>query len=103
MGFSKIKKIESIGEKQTYDITVNNNHNFLCNGHVIHNSGYRGELKIILTNHGSEVFHIKNGDRIAQCIFSNALTDKWVGFEEVNQKSDNTERNITGFGSSGIK
>jgi dUTP pyrophosphatase len=66
-------------------------------------SGYRGELKIILTNHGDKVFHIKNGDRIAQCIFSNALTNKWVSLDEVNEISDNTERSESGFGSSGIK
>ena len=32
-------------------------------------SDYRGEIKIILINHGSTPFHVKVGDRVAQLVF----------------------------------
>jgi dUTP pyrophosphatase len=65
-------------------------------------SGYRGELKIILTNHGDEVFHIKKGDRIAQCVFSSVLNDNFVDLQQVDEISDDTDRGADGFGSTGV-
>jgi dUTP pyrophosphatase len=65
-------------------------------------SGYRGELKIILTNHGDKYFHIAKGDRIAQCVFSSVLTKQFVSLEEVSEISDETDRGAGGFGSTGV-
>jgi len=48
-------------------------------------SGYRGELQIILTNHGTKVFHVKNGDRIAQCVFTNVIDNNFINFQEVDE------------------
>jgi len=39
MKTTKIKKITT-EKKQTFDITIKNNHNFFCNGHLIHNCSY---------------------------------------------------------------
>jgi len=62
-------------------------------------SDYRGELKIILFNHGSKDFIINNGDRIAQMILVPILK---MEFEEVDSLPD-TIRGQGGFGSTGKK
>ena len=62
-------------------------------------SDYRGELKIILFNHGNEDFIINNGDRIAQMVLVPILKMK---FEEVDSLPD-TIRGQGGFGSTGKK
>ena len=62
-------------------------------------SDYRGELKIILFNHGKEDFIINNGDRIAQMVLVPILK---MEFEEVDSLPD-TIRGQGGFGSTGKK
>tara|TARA_Y100001936_G_C15820894_1_gene531632 strand:- start:191 stop:628 length:438 start_codon:yes stop_codon:yes gene_type:complete len=60
-------------------------------------SDYRGEIKIILFNHGSEEFIVNNNDRIAQMILMPILK---VDFEEVDNLPE-TVRGSGGFGSTG--
>ena len=60
-------------------------------------SDYRGEIKIILFNHGKEGFIINNNDRIAQMILMPILKAE---FEEV-ENLPNTLRGSGGFGSTG--
>ena len=60
-------------------------------------SDYRGELKVIIYNHGSENFLIKNGDRIAQMILTPVVK---MDFEETNDLPE-TIRGQDGFGSTG--
>ena len=60
-------------------------------------SDYRGEIKIILFNHGKEKFTINNNDRIAQMILMPVLKAK---FEEV-EGLPKTLRGSGGFGSTG--
>mgnify|MGYP001304854623 CR=1 FL=1 len=60
-------------------------------------SDYRGEIKIILFNHGSEEFIVNNNDRIAQMILMPILK---VDFEEVDNLPE-TLRGSGGFGSTG--
>ena len=62
-------------------------------------SDYRGELKIILFNHGKEDFIINNGDRIAQMVLVPIVK---MEFEEVDSLP-NTIRGQGGFGSTGKK
>ena len=62
-------------------------------------SDYRGELKIILFNHGKEDFIINNGDRIAQMVLVPIIK---MEFEEVDSLPD-TVRGKGGFGSTGKK
>lgn len=64
---------------------------------------YRGEIKVILINHGDEDFVINNGDRIAQGVISAVLNKNIIELEEVNTISDNTSRSSGGFGSTGIQ
>ena len=62
-------------------------------------SDYRGELKIILFNHGKEDFIINNGDRIAQMVLVPIIK---MEFEEVDSLPE-TIRGQGGFGSTGKK
>ena len=60
-------------------------------------SDYRGEIKVILINHGKEDFLVKNNDRIAQLVFSAVVK---VSLDEVDDL-DQTLRDQQGFGSTG--
>jgi dUTP pyrophosphatase len=60
-------------------------------------SDYRGELKVILINLGSEPFAITRGDRVAQLVLAPVVQAAW---DEVAQL-DATERGEGGFGSTG--
>lgn len=60
-------------------------------------SDYRGEVKVILINHGKDDFVIHNGDRIAQLVIASVIQAK---FEPVDSISE-TERGVGGFGSTG--
>jgi len=59
--------------------------------------GYRGELKVVLTNLGKAAFQIKAGDRIAQLRIVRRLE---VEFTEVDSVAS-TLRDVRGFGSTG--
>ncbi|NEQ40484.1 MAG: dUTP diphosphatase [Okeania sp. SIO3I5] len=59
---------------------------------------YRGEIGIILINHGKNSFQVTKGMKIAQMVIASVLS---VKVEEVDQLST-TERDIGGFGSTGI-
>lgn len=60
-------------------------------------SDYRGELKVILINHGAEPFPINRGDRIAQLVLAPVTLALWREVAEL----DETERGAGGFGSTG--
>ena len=61
-------------------------------------SGYRGNIGVILTNFGASDLNINLGDKIAQIMF---IKPAPVFFEEVSDFSDNTVRGSGGFGSTG--
>lgn len=60
-------------------------------------SDYRGELKVILINHGAEAFDILRGDRIAQIVLAPVVRLSWLKVDEL----DETVRGEGGFGSTG--
>jgi len=60
-------------------------------------SGYRGEIKVIIKNLSEEIFNITPGQKIAQILIQ-AIADPEIREEKI---SDNTERKTNGFGSSG--
>jgi len=100
MKTAKIKKILKT-KKQTYDITVSNNHNFFCNKHLIHNCGYTGEIKAIVFNTNPEEFTIPKGMKIAQAVLCPVVNGKWVELVKL-EKIKEKDRNSAGFGSTGI-
>ena len=61
--------------------------------------GYRGEIKVILINHGKEDFKIEKQMRIAQMVIAPVARVNITQVEELTV----SERGIGGFGSSGIK
>lgn len=60
-------------------------------------SDYRGEVKVILINHGAEPFEIVRGDRIAQLVLAPVTRATWLKIDEL----DETARGEGGFGSTG--
>lgn len=60
-------------------------------------SDYRGEITVVLHNHGDQPQTIGHGERIAQLIITPVLTP---AYEEVEELTD-TQRGSGGFGSSG--
>ncbi len=59
---------------------------------------YRGEIKVILINHGKEPFTVQRGMRIAQMVVERYTHVNW---KTVTELSDDTERGEGGFGSTG--
>lgn len=59
---------------------------------------YRGEIKIIMINHGEEPFQIKRGDRIAQMVINSVLQARWQPVADLPP----SDRNDGGFGHTGI-
>jgi len=59
--------------------------------------GYRGEVGVLLINHGKHQFEVKKGDRIAQLIIHRTFTVEW---EEVNDL-ESSQRGSGGFGHTG--
>jgi dUTP pyrophosphatase len=64
-------------------------------------SGYRGEVKIVLFNTGEDAFKIKNGDRIAQGVIAPVQIKRTTKIITVNQLDD-SDRGTGGFGSTGV-
>lgn len=60
-------------------------------------SDYRGEVKVILINHGSDAFAIRRGDRIAQLVLAPVTCAGWLEVEHLEE----TARGEGGFGSTG--
>lgn len=58
---------------------------------------YRGEIKVILINHGQHPFIIQPGERIAQLVIAPVVQGQWVITDELPE----TERGTGGFGHTG--
>lgn len=58
---------------------------------------YRGEVKVILINHGDAPFEIRRGDRIAQMVVAPVTPVRFAVLDEL----DDTARGAGGFGSTG--
>jgi dUTP pyrophosphatase len=59
---------------------------------------YRGEVKVLLINHGQEEFTINRGDRIAQMVIAPVLQAQWKVVEDLEA----TARGEGGFGHTGV-
>lgn len=60
-------------------------------------SGYRGEIGVILANFGTEAFSVRKGDKVAQLVIAPVTQPEVVETEVV----DETDRGAGGFGSTG--
>ncbi len=61
-------------------------------------AGYRGEIGVIVINHGSEPYTIESGKKIAQMVFNKVEQADFVEVESL----DETSRGEGGFGSTGL-
>lgn len=71
----------------------------MANSIGVIDSDYRGEISVVLINHGSEPFTVRRGDRIAQMMFMPVYTAAFLPVEEL----DETARGAGGFGHTGVK
>jgi len=62
-------------------------------------SDYRGEVKVLLINHGDKTFEINYGDRIAQLIIAKHERAEFIEDSNLSE----TERAEGGYGSTGVK
>ncbi len=69
----------------------------ICTLAGVIDSGYRGELKVVMTNLGSTPFEISPGDRIAQLRIVSRIEAEFYEAESLSE----TPRNMRGFGSTG--
>jgi dUTP pyrophosphatase len=69
----------------------------VVNGPGLVDAGYRGELKVILINHGQDAVQLARGDRIAQLV---VVPVSMTDFLEVESLPD-SRRGSGGFGSTG--
>lgn len=58
---------------------------------------YRGEIGVLLINHGHEAFTIRRGERIAQMVIAPVARAELIGVETLSE----TARGVGGFGSTG--
>ncbi|OQY27554.1 MAG: deoxyuridine 5'-triphosphate nucleotidohydrolase [Candidatus Cloacimonetes bacterium 4572_55] len=61
-------------------------------------SDYRGEVRVLLINHGKLPFQVNRGDRIAQLVINRIVQAKWMRRQEL----DATVRGRGGFGHTGV-
>ena len=73
----------------------------ITNSPGIIDSDYRGEIGVILHNLGHEPFEIKRGDRIGQAVLAPVVQAKFNEITEEEFNTDQTNRGVGGFGSTG--
>ena len=71
--------------------------NFIGVGAGVVDFDYRGNVGVVLFNHGTDSFRVKKGDKIAQFIVEKICVPKLI---EVNELSE-TDRGTNGYGSTG--
>lgn len=69
----------------------------VVNGPGLIDAGYRGEISVLLINHGQDAVEFTRGDRIAQLVIVAVPVIEWVEGD-----LDDTSRGEGGFGSSGV-
>jgi dUTP pyrophosphatase len=74
----------------------------LSNAVGVIDADYRGEIKVMVQNEGSDPFQINPGDRIAQLVIVPVYTPDAVEYKGSDEDWVNTKRGIQGFGSSGM-
>jgi dUTP pyrophosphatase len=60
-------------------------------------SDYRGEVRVVLVNHGEEPFRVARGDRVAQLLLQRVERVAFAASAAI----DDTDRGTGGFGSTG--
>jgi len=74
---------------------------FVLNSPGTVDSGYNGEIKVIIFNTNQHEYIIKKGTKIAQAVLCPVASGMWVELVETNKLNDK-ERGSNGFGSTGL-
>ena len=74
---------------------------FVLNSPGTVDSGYLGEVKVIIFNTTTEKVKIVKGQKVAQAVLCPVVNGKWVSLIQTNSM-DNKDRNDNGFGSTGL-
>ena len=74
---------------------------FVLNSPGTVDSGYNGEIKVIIFNTNQHEYTIKKGTKIAQAVLCPVASGMWVNLVETNKLNDK-ERGSNGFGSTGL-
>lgn len=74
---------------------------FVLNSPGTVDSGYLGEIQVILFNTTTEKVKIKKGQKIAQAVLCPVVSGKWVNLTQISNLGSK-DRNDNGFGSTGI-
>jgi dUTP pyrophosphatase len=74
----------------------------LANAVGVIDANYRGEIKVMVQNEGTEPFRISKYDRIAQLVITPIVTPSVELFTGPLEEWNNTDRGTSGFGSSGF-
>jgi len=69
----------------------------IVNAPGVVDAGYRGEIRVILVNHGTEAVSLARGERIAQLLVVRVGVEEMLEVEELPP----SERGLGGFGSTG--
>jgi dUTP pyrophosphatase len=64
-------------------------------------SGYQGEIKVIMFNTTNQKVKIEKGQKVAQAVLCPVVSGKWVDLIKV-EKINDKDRNDNGFGSTGL-
>lgn len=64
-------------------------------------SGYQGEIKVIMYNTTNQKVKIEKGQKVAQAVLCPVVSGKWVDLIKV-EKINDKDRNDNGFGSTGL-
>ena len=59
--------------------------------------GYRGEVRVLMINHGNREYTVRQGDRVAQLVVAPYRAVEWI----VEEQLSSTDRGRSGFGSTG--
>ena len=87
-----------------YEIQIRSRSGLVWKGITVANSpgtidsGFRGEVKVMIKNDSGDAMRIEKGDRIAQGVLAVALQADFIEVESLSE----SERGINGFGSSGV-
>ena len=74
---------------------------FVLNSPGTVDSGYNGEIKVIIFNTNQHEYTIKKGTKVAQAVLCPVASGMWVNLVET-EKINDKERGSNGFGSTGI-
>lgn len=96
--FDEIKTIAPLGELPTFDLSVEDNHNFVCNNVLVHNTWHMIHLAKVVIMNQLKVLHVtlemsetKISQRYVQTLFAMAKRNEKILIRKFDKKADGFE------------